>query len=202
MNKIQKHIIGAVIAIIGAALLSTHASPALAQESPASSAGLPQLDLQTFPPQLIWLAITFIALYLLMSRIALPRIGQVIEERQHRIEDNLSKAETLRNDAAAAGEAYEAALAEARAEAHSVMVEAHDQIAGETAARLTDLGDKLDAEMKRAEANITEEKDKALSGMADIAVEVAKSMTERLSGGKISDKDVANAVEAALQARR
>jgi len=195
VNTIRKHIIGAVIATLGAVLLGAHASPALA-------AGLPQLDFQAFPPQLIWLAITFISLYLLMARIALPRIGRVIEERQHRIEDNLKKAEAIRNDAATAAEAYETALTEARAEAHSVMVEVHDQIAGETAAKLADLGDKLEAEMKQAEAHIREEKDKALTALAEVAAEVATSITERLTGAGVSDKDVANAVEAALQARR
>lgn len=170
--------------------------------APAMAAGLPQLDPVAFPPQLIWLAITFIALYLLMSRIALPRIGHVIEERQHRIEDNISKAETLRADAEAAAHAYEAALSDARAEAHSVMARVHEQIAIETAAKLADLESKLEPELKQAEDNIAEEKDKAMAGLAEVAVEVAKSMTEKLSGAKITDKDVANAVEASMQARR
>jgi len=168
----------------------------------AYAAGLPQLDPKTFSPQLIWLAITFVVLYLLMARIAMPRIGHVIEERQNRIEDNLKKAESLRADAAQASEAYETALSDARAEAHSVMVKVHDQITEETAAKLVTLSGKLEAEMKQAEEHIAQEKDKALGSLADISAEVAKSMAEKLTGDGITDSDVARAVSGALEARR
>ncbi|MHA1598857.1 MAG: F0F1 ATP synthase subunit B family protein [Alphaproteobacteria bacterium] len=195
MNKIQQHILKAGVG----AFAMVMAVPAIAQEK---SAGLPQLDFTTFAPQLIWLAITFVVLYLLMARVAMPRIGQVIEERAHRIEDNLKKAETLRGEAAAASEAYEAALADARAEAHSVMVKVRDQIAEETASKLAGLSDKLEAKMKKAEDHIAEEKDKALATLADISTEVASAMAEKLTGGSISDKDVAAAVAGAMEARR
>lgn len=170
--------------------------------SPAKAAGLPQLDFTSFPPQLIWLAITFAVLYLLMARVALPRIGQVIEERQHRIDDNLTKAENLREDAETASQAYEAALAKAKSEAHSVLVKMHDQVAEESAAKLAELSGKLEAEMKQAEDHIADEKDKALASLSEVAAEVAKSMAEKLSGGNVTDSAVAKAVGAALEARR
>ncbi|MBT3238586.1 MAG: F0F1 ATP synthase subunit B' [Rhodospirillaceae bacterium] len=191
MNTHRKHILG----VIGGVLAAQLASPALA-------AGLPQLDIATFTPQLVWLAITFVVLYLLMSRIALPRIGQVIEERQHRIEDNLAKAETLRADAAEAEASYEAALAKARADAHSVMVEVHDQVASEAAAKLADLSAKLDDNLKQAEDRLVQEKEKALESLGEIATEVTRALTEQLTGGDVSDKDISKAVGTALEARQ
>ena len=76
---------------------------------------MPQFDISTFPTQLIWLAIAFVLLYVLMARVALPRIGQVLEERQEKIDDNLDSAEQLRAETEVDSEAYETALVQARA---------------------------------------------------------------------------------------
>ena len=75
---------------------------------------MPQFDVSSFPTQLIWLVISFVLLYVLMSRVALPRIGQVLEERQEKIDDNLDTAEQLRAETEADSETYEAALVQAR----------------------------------------------------------------------------------------
>ena len=78
---------------------------------------MPQFDLSTFPTQLVWLVIAFVLLYVLMARVALPRIGQVLEERQEKIDDNLDTAEKLRAETEADSESYEAALVQAREQA-------------------------------------------------------------------------------------
>ena len=71
---------------------------------------MPQLDITTFSPQIIWLFITFIILYVLMAKVALPRIGNILEQRQARIDDNLNAAQNLRNEATADAEAYDCIL--------------------------------------------------------------------------------------------
>ena len=78
---------------------------------------MPQLDFSMWPPQLIWLAITFGVLYILISKFALPKIGGTIEQRQNRIANDLDEAQRLKDDTEKAIAAYEAALAEARAKA-------------------------------------------------------------------------------------
>ena len=80
---------------------------------------MPQLDVTSYLPQLVWLAISFVALYFLMAKLALPRIADVLEERSKRREDNLARAEELQAEAEAAAEAYERVLAEARGTAQS-----------------------------------------------------------------------------------
>ena len=80
----------------------------------------PPLDPDTFAPQLVWLALTFGLLYLILKRVALPRVGEVIEERADRVKRDLAQAEKLKTDTAAALADYEQALAEARAKANAI----------------------------------------------------------------------------------
>ena len=68
---------------------------------------MPQLDPATFAPQLIWLAISFIVLYLLMKTVGLPKIGRVIDQRRARIGGDLEQAATAKHDAEAVLAAYE-----------------------------------------------------------------------------------------------
>ena len=79
---------------------------------------MPQMEFADYAPQLIWLAITFITLYVLMSRVALPRIADVLEQRQLRVTNDLEQASALRDEATKALEAYEATMAKARSQAH------------------------------------------------------------------------------------
>ena len=87
---------------------------------------MPQLDVASYLPQLVWLAISFVVLYLLMAKLALPRIADVLEERSMRREDNLARAEDLQRQAEAAAEAYENVLAEARGAAHGQLIQSSD----------------------------------------------------------------------------
>jgi len=186
----------AVTSISGLAALLALAS------SPAQAAGLPQLDISTFPPQLIWLGLTFLVLYITMSRVALPRISQVLEERQHKIDDNLKKAETFKEEAEAAAQAYEAALTAARSEAHGVMVETHNRIAEQAAKTQGEVSAKLDAEISAAEGRIHEARDAAMAALSDVAAEVALSASEKLSGESLSAADVAKVVSAIMEERQ
>ena len=96
---------------------------------------MPQFDVATFPTQLVWLAITFVVLYFAMARMALPRIGQVLDERQKRIDDNLDKAETLKGEADTEAAAYAKVLAEAREQSRGVISEVTRQASGDSARR-------------------------------------------------------------------
>src|SRR5258705_9620943 len=81
---------------------------------------MPQLDLTTWPPQLFWLAVTFLALYFVISRVVIPRTGGVIALRKSTIDSDLAKAKNLKDETENAVRSYETALAEARAKAHAI----------------------------------------------------------------------------------
>ena len=182
--------------------ISVLAAFAATSGAPAYAAGLPQLDIATFPPQLIWLTITFVALYIMMSRVALPRISQVLEERQHKIEDNLKKAQTLKEEAEAAAQAYEKALGKAKAEAHGIMLETHNRIAEEAASKQAELSSELEVEIKAAEARILAAKDAAMAGLSDVAADVALSAAQKVSGESLSEADVAKVIANIMEERQ
>ncbi len=174
---------------------------ALASVAPAQAAGLPQLDISTYPTQLVWLVLTFAVLYLIMSKVALPRVSQILEERQLRIEDNLSKAESLRQEAQAAAEAYEKSLAEARAEAHGIMIDTTNRIAEEAARQQTALSQSLDKETRAAEQRIAAARDTAMASLSEVAGEVAQAAAEKLTGESLDGKEVADAIGKILETR-
>ena len=162
---------------------------------------MPQLDPTTFPPQLFWLVILFVLLYLLMSRVALPRISDVLEERQERIDDDLQKAEQLRSDAQAVLEAYERTMAEGRAQAHEIVRTAAEKMAAEAAERHAALGERLGRQTAEAEARIAAERDAAIANIRSVATEVAQQATSKLIGTEVPDGDAAAAVADALAER-
>ena len=125
-----------------------------------------------FLPQVVWLAITFITLYILMAKVALPKIGAVLDERQRKIDDNLDKAAQLKAEAEAAVAAYEKALAESRAHAHAVIKETSDRLAKQAEDRTRELNAKLGDQIKAGEARIAAAKDKALASVRDVAVDI------------------------------
>src|SRR5258708_30825054 len=117
---------------------------------------MPQLDIATYLPQLFWLAVTFIALYLLMAWVGLPRVGGVLLQRRNRIEGDLEKAAQMRAEAEAAIAAYERALAEARAEAQQTLKETTERLNAEAAERPRHAAGALNAETPAAERRLAQ----------------------------------------------
>lgn len=159
----------------------------------AAKTGMPQLDFSTFPNQIFWLAVTLVVLYLILSRIALPRIGSVLAERSGTITNDLGAADELNQKAKAAEAAYEKALADARTEAARIVGVAKVEIQAD-----------LSVELSKANAQIavkTAESEKAIAAIRDTAVEnvsvVAKDTAEALVaalGGTTDAASVAAAV--------
>ncbi len=159
---------------------------------------MPQLDTATFAPQLVWLAITFIGLYLILARAVLPRIASVLEDRQKRIDGNLEKAEGLKVEAEAARAAYEEALEEARLKAHRRLIGAAEVLAREAAERHETLAGKLAEQGKEAEERIGAATQEALKHVHTVAAEIAGEAAEKLIGTKIGEPGARAAVETVL----
>ncbi|HYL32532.1 MAG TPA: F0F1 ATP synthase subunit B' [Stellaceae bacterium] len=160
---------------------------------------MPQLDLATFPSQLVWLAITFIALYLVMTLVGLPRVGGIIAKRRDRITGDLDKAQRMKAEAEAVITAYERALSEARAKAQQALRETAERLAAEAAEQQRKLAESLNAETTKAERRIAEAKAAALQGVRQMAAEVAQEAASKLADAAIEPARVKAAVDAVMR---
>ncbi len=162
---------------------------------------MPQLDVATFSSQIFWLVVTFIALFLIMWRISVPKISDALEARQKRIDDNLNRAEELKKEAEVAMDTYEASLADARSDAQRAILEANAKLAEDAQAREAELSEALAERIAESEANILAAMDEAIVNIRDVAVEVSVSAVERLTGEAPSPDAASSAVDAAIKAR-
>ena len=162
---------------------------------------MPQLEVSTFVPQLFWLAVTFGVLLLLMWKIGLPRVGGLIDARRKRIDDDLARAAQLKDEAEAALAAYQQTLASARAQAQAAVKETTDRLAAEAAERQRQLGESLAQQVAAAERDIVAAKQSALAEMHEVAVEVARSVTEKVIGTAVDTGSLAAAVERVMAER-
>ncbi len=164
----------------------------------APSNSFPPFEADSFASQLLWLAITFGALYWLMSKIALPRVGSILEVRRDRVASDLAEAQRLKEESEAAIAAYEKELAEARARAQAIAAETRAATAAEAEANRKRLEDELAGKLAQAEQTIAASKQAALSNVREIAVEAAAAIVEKLIGKAPAPAETESAVDAAL----
>ncbi len=164
-------------------------------ETVEKKGGLPQLNAPDMVPQLIWLALTFGVLYFVLSRVTLPRIASVIEERSNRIQRDLDDAERFKSETDEALAAYEQALAEAHGRANGIARDMREKLAGETNAERQKVEDELAAKLAEAESRITEMKTQAMAQVNDIAADTAGEVVRKLIGVDVNADEVRAAVQ-------
>jgi F-type H+-transporting ATPase subunit b len=172
------------------------AEPTAHTEHPAGHTTFPPFQSEFFPSQLFWLAISFVLLYVLMSRIALPRIGAIMADRSKRISDDLAAAERLKEQSNAAHAAYEKSLADARGRAQSIANTTREKQAAEAEAAQKQLEAKLHEKLAAAEQSIASTRGSAMGNVRSIAAETAAAIVERLIGKAPADHEVAAALDA------
>ncbi len=191
-------------------------SPAFAQEAPAGSGhgevvegtealhgpeggAFPPFESQTFPSQILWLAITFGLFYLFLKRVALPRLAGILEMRRDRIAQDLDQAARLKQEADEAIAAYEQGLAEARKKAGQIGQKARDAAKAEADAERKRIEAELEKKLADAEDRIAGIKAAAMTDVGAIAEETTAAIVEALVGGNVATSDVAAAVRSASE---
>src|SRR4051812_23107681 len=161
--------------------------------------GFPPFESTYFVSQLLSLLIAFVALYIIVSRFALPRVGGVIEARQNAIEGDLAAAQKLKDESDAALKAYEADLAAARSRAQAISTETREKLNAAAEAERKTLEHKLSVKLADAEKQISATREAAMSNVRGIASEAAAAIVQRLTGVVPDGKTVNSAVDASLK---
>ena len=164
----------------------------------AGEAKLPQLDITSYPSQIFWLVIIFIVLYFLVSKVAVPKISEVLDERRKRLADDLDKAESLKIQAEQISAEYEQSLREARDKAHSITRNALDAIASSNAAHEKQERERLALMLQEAESRIATAQAAAIGNVESIACDIASDAMAKLIDTRPPPGAVIQAVTASM----
>lgn len=173
---------------------NTNAGTEVSGDAHGGGGNFPAFDTTTFPGQLLWLAITFGLLYLAVSKVILPRMKSIFEERETILNRDLQQAQDARTKAEEAGVAYEKALTEARKNAQGLAEKAQTKLTAETDAKRKALEEDLAARMNDANAKIAKTKAKAMKNVRSIAADTTSALVEHI----LEKAPPETAVEAAL----
>ncbi|MBM9594188.1 F0F1 ATP synthase subunit B' [Roseitranquillus sediminis] len=167
----------------------------------AEAPGMPQLNFETFPNQIFWLVVTLAAIYYLLSRVALPRIGAVLAERQGTITNDIAAAEDLRQKADEAEKAYDKALADARAESQRIAAEGRAEVQRDLDKAIAKADADIAARTAESEKEIAAIRDEAAASVEQVAREAAEEIV-RVLGGNPEDADLESAVSERMRGVR
>ena len=162
-------------------------------------APFPPFQKDTFASQLVSLLVAFVALYLIVSRIALPRVGSLLDERQKKIEGDLAAAQKLRDDSDSALKAYESELAAARSRAQAIGAETREKLNAASEVERKTLEERLSVKLAEAEKTIASTREAAMSNVRSIASDAAIAIVQRLAGLAPDRRTVNKAVDASLK---
>jgi F-type H+-transporting ATPase subunit b len=162
-------------------------------------APFPPFQKDTFASQLVSLAIAFVALYLIVSRIALPRVGGLLDERQSTIDGDLTAAQKLKDESDGALKAYESELAQARSRAQAIGAETREKLNAASEAERKTLEERLGVRLAEAEKTIASTREAAMSNVRGIAADAAAAIVQRLTGTVPDSASVGQAVDASLK---
>lgn len=168
-------------------------------EGAASAPGMPQLDFSTFPNQIWWLLVALVVMYLVLSRVALPRIGSVLAERSGTITNDIAAAEDLKQKAVEAEEAYNKALADARSEAAKIVADTKADIQRDLDKAIAEADAEIAARSAESEKAIAAIRESAEADAAAVAKDIAGDIVAAVAPGKIDAKAITDAVSAKVK---
>jgi F-type H+-transporting ATPase subunit b len=182
----------------GAGLAALVASGA-AMAKDETATGMPQLDPNSFAPQLVWLTIAFLALYIVMSKFAMPAISDTLEKRQAKIQGDLDAAEKANEETRSLIAAYEKRLADTREDARKLMRERGEADTAAATARINALSEKLMAEIGEAEKRIARQRDDVMAGLEGMAKDIGQEVYAKLVGQPADQSALSAKVAAAAK---
>ncbi len=163
---------------------------------------MPQLETHSYVSQLFWLVVTFVPLYFVLVRTALPRIRNTLEARQTRIDQDINRAAKLTEDAGTVRDAYEQELALARTKAQEQVRTVTEAAAAASSVRHEALSKQLASDLSAAEERIAAARQQAIGNIRGLAQDLAAAAAARVSGVQLDPPSMQSAVDTALEGQK
>ncbi len=156
----------------------------------AESGGMPQLDPEFWFSQIFWLVITFGILFLVLSKLILPKISDNLETRKSQVLDNLELAEKQRNESEAKLKEFDNIILKSKIEAKNLFNESRKKLLEDINNKRNKLEEEIDKEVKTIEAEIEELKKKSPEKINKIAIETSSDLINQLIGANINNSSI------------
>ena len=156
---------------------------------------MPQMEFADYVPQVIWLIICFGCLYFLMAWVALPRVAEILENRQRKLDHDLESAERLRDEASSALVEYQSVLREASSQAEKIVAEARESAQVEAAERIQELNTRLEKQVMMSEQRLRQSRDAAEKEIRLAATELVQTTAAKLVGLEVSAEEAKRAID-------
>lgn len=187
--------LASIYGLVPTLFLMTPTAVFAATDGSAQDIGFPQLNPSSYASQLFWLAIAFVVLYLLMSRIALPRIAEVLDLRHKQREGNLSRAEELQAETTKVKDAYEEALAQAQDDAQKRLAAAEQDIADMLSRENAKFTEEARKRVAQSDEAISKAKAEALAKLPEVAADIAADIVGKVAALNVSKADAQKVVQ-------
>ena len=161
----------------------------------AESGGMPQLNPEFWVSQIFWLTLTFGILYIILSKLILPKISANLELRKSQIQENIEAAEKQRESCESKLKEYDQIILKTKLEAKNIFKDARDKAFKDINSKKEVLDNQIDVEIKKAEQEIELLRKGALEKINKIAIETSSEIIQKLIGADINNSSLSAIVE-------
>ena len=160
----------------------------------AEKVGMPQLDTEFWVSQIFWLTTTFSILFVLLSKLILPKISANLETRKSLILENISTAEKKREESELKIKEYNEIIERGKNEAKSIINQAKERLKKDISLKKEALEKDLSSEIQKAEVEIREFRDKAPERINKIAIQTSADLLQQLMGTDVNSSSISTIV--------
>ena len=161
----------------------------------AESGGMPQLNPEFWVSQIFWLTLTFGILYVVLSKLILPKISNNLESRKSQILENIEAAEKQREDSEAKLEEYEKIISKSKLEAKNIFSQSREKVLKDISAKREVLDKQIDEEISKAELEISNLRESAPDKINMIAIETSSELIQKLIGAEVNNSSISAIVD-------
>ncbi|MFL2889832.1 MAG: hypothetical protein ACJZ4O_03155 [Pelagibacteraceae bacterium] len=165
----------------------------------AAEAGMPQLDPEFWASQAFWLILVFTSLYLIISKIFIPKIKNGLEDRENKIKDDLDNAKSFKENADIKQKDYDLIMNNAKKEVQKILFESRNKLTSDIQLKKKKFENEIDKEIKKVQEEILNLKRDSIQDVEKISTEITSNIIENISGDKLNESSIKAAISQSLK---